>query len=100
MAGLSNIADEADPDGFGFPQLSSEYILEQDPDLIFLADTICCGQNQDTLATRPGWDKLTAVQSDGVIELDDDISSRWGPRIVELLDTIVTAANELQPAGA
>ncbi len=100
MAGLTNIADEADPDGFGFPQLSSEYILEQDPDLIFLADTICCGQNQETLAARPGWDELTAVQTDGVVELDDDIASRWGPRIVELLDTIVAAVNELQPAGA
>ncbi|MFV1990387.1 MAG: ABC transporter substrate-binding protein, partial [Acidimicrobiales bacterium] len=100
MVGLTNIADEADPDGYGYPQLSAEYILEQDPDLIFLADTVCCGQSQDTLTDRPGWDELTAVQTNGVVPLDDDIASRWGPRIVELLDSIVSAVNELQPAEA
>ncbi len=100
MAGLTNIADEADPDGYGYPQLSAEYILEQDPDLIFLADTICCAQDADSLGNRPGWDELTAVQNDGIVPLDDDIASRWGPRIVELLDTIVSAVNELQPAEA
>jgi len=91
MAGLVNIADEADVDGFGFPQLSVEYILEQDPDFIFLADTKCCGQDASTVAARPGWDELTAVREGRVIELDDDIASRWGPRIVEFFATITDA---------
>ncbi len=91
LAGLENIADEADEDGFGFPQLSAEYILEQDPDLIFLADTKCCGESVETLAARPGWGQLTAVQEGNVIELDDDIASRWGPRVVEFLRVVVEA---------
>ncbi len=89
--GLANIADPADADGFGYPQLSEEFIIEQDPDLIFLADTKCCAQDAATVASRPGWDELTAVQMGRVIELDDDVASRWGPRISVLLSEIAEA---------
>lgn len=101
LAGLVNIADANDPDGFGYPQLSAEYLLDQDPDLIFLADTKCCGESAETLAARPGWDQLSAVQNGNVIELDDDIASRWGPRLVDFLQVIVDATADLalEPAG-
>ena len=84
--GLENIADEADVDGFGYPQLSAEYILEQDPDLIVLTD--CCGDTAESVAERPGWDAITAVQNDAVAVVDSDIASRWGPRIVEFIRTV------------
>ncbi|MBU1494753.1 MAG: ABC transporter substrate-binding protein [Actinobacteria bacterium] len=92
LAGLRNIADPADDTGSGYPQLSAEYILQADPDFIFLADTVCCGQSAATLAGRPGWETLTAVREGRVIELDDDVASRWGPRIVDFLRTVTTAA--------
>lgn len=92
MAGMTNIADPADEAGFGYPQLSAEYILEADPDFIFLADTVFAGQNADTVAARPGWETLSAVQEGRVIALNDDLASRWGPRIVEFLETVVAAA--------
>ena len=38
--GLVNIADDADEDGSGYPQLSSEFVVSADPDLLFLADTL------------------------------------------------------------
>lgn len=91
LFGLDNVADPADTDGYGYPQLSAEYILDVDPDFIFLADTKCCSQTAGTVATRPGWGTLTAVTGGNVIELDDDIASRWGPRIVDLLDAIQEA---------
>jgi len=91
MAGLRNIADAADSDATGYPQLSAEYVLEQDPDLIFLADTKCCAQSLATVAARPGWDRLSAVRDGRVIELDDDIASRWGPRVVDFLQVVVDA---------
>ncbi|MCJ7725894.1 MAG: ABC transporter substrate-binding protein [Acidimicrobiia bacterium] len=91
LVGLQNIADPADDAGFGYPQLSAEYILEADPDFIFLADTVCCGQSAATLAERPGWDTLGAVRNGRVIELDDSVSSRWGPRIVDFLRIVTTA---------
>ena len=51
LFGLHNIADPADSDGnsYGYPQLSDEYIVDADPDVIFLADTLCCGQTPKRL---------------------------------------------------
>jgi iron complex transport system substrate-binding protein len=83
--GLENIADPADAQGGGYPQLSAEYILAADPDFILLADTKCCGQSVESLAARPGWDRLGAVAGGRVLALDDDVASRWGPRVVDLL---------------
>jgi iron complex transport system substrate-binding protein len=91
LVGLENIADEAKGAGSGYPQLSAEYILDADPDLIFLADTKCCDQSAATVAERPGWDRLSAVENDAVVGLDDDIASRWGPRVVDLLRVVATA---------
>ena len=93
LFGLHNIADPADSDGssYGYPQLSDEYIVDADPDLIFLADTLCCGQNAETVAARTGWDLLSAVQNGRVVELNDDIVSRWGPRLVEFIAAISDA---------
>ena len=91
MVGLENIADEAKGAAGGYPQLSAEYIIDADPDLIFLADTKCCGQSPATVADRPGWDRIEAVERGNVIPLDDDVASRWGPRIVEYLRRIGAA---------
>ena len=96
LAGLGNIADQAGGADTGYPQLSAEYIVQADPDLIFLADTKCCGESAETIAARPGWDQLTAVTAKRVVELDDDIASRWGPRVVDLLETIVRAVERVE----
>lgn len=89
--GLVNIADAVGGDS-EYPQLSAEHIIEQDPDLILLADTKCCGQNAETVAARPGWSTLKAVAGGGVVELDDDVASRWGPRLVDLVRQVADAA--------
>jgi iron complex transport system substrate-binding protein len=99
LFGLENIADKADGAGTGYPQLSAEYIVSADPDLIFLADTKCCGQSASTVARRPGWDHITAVQNGGVVELDDDIASRWGPRIVEYARIVADSLTRMEQAG-
>lgn len=97
LLGLENVADAADPEGlaFGYPQLNEEFIVDADPDIIFLADTLCCAQNAATVADRPGWDQMSAVQAGNVIELNDDIVSRWGPRIVEFIETAGNAVADL-----
>lgn len=92
--GLTNIADKAKEASSGYPQLSAEYIVVADPTLILLADTKCCGQSAITVAKRPGWADLQAVADGGVVELDDDIASRWGPRIVQLLQQVGAAVQE------
>lgn len=95
LAGFENIADDADPDGHGYPQISAEFLIEADPDIIFLADADCCGQSAETVAKRPGWSAMTAVEDATIFELDEDIASRWGPRIVDLLEELVSIRAEL-----
>jgi iron complex transport system substrate-binding protein len=92
LFGLTNIADGVEA-GSDYPQLSAEVIVSANPDLIFLADTKCCGQTAETVAKRDGWKQMNAVISGAVIELDDDIASRWGPRIVELVKAIADAVS-------
>jgi iron complex transport system substrate-binding protein len=88
LFGLRNIADKAAGAGSGFPKLSGEYVIAANPDLVFLADSECCGQSLATVAARPGWDTIAAVRERRVIRLDDDVSSRWGPRVVGLVRTV------------
>ena len=88
MFGVENIADEAKGAGSGYPQLSSEYIVDRDPSLIVLADGECCGQSAATVADRPGWGDMSAVTDGSVIEVDDDVASRWGPRVVDFMRAV------------
>jgi iron complex transport system substrate-binding protein len=99
MFGLQNIADLAD-DPSGYPQLSAEAIVEADPDLIFLADTKCCGESLETVSARPGWADITAVRDGNAFEMDDDIASRWGPRVVDYARQVHDAVQQVSvPAG-
>jgi len=87
LFGLRNIADNVEA-GNDYPQLSAEVIVSADPDLIFLADTKCCNETAETVAARDGWGLLKAVTNNQIIELDDDIPSRWGPRVIEFVIAI------------
>jgi iron complex transport system substrate-binding protein len=89
LAGLTNISDTSADAASGYPQLSSEFIVNADPAIVFLADTKCCGQSAKTLAQRPGFEKLSAISQGSVVELDDDVASRWGPRTVDFVKAIV-----------
>jgi len=94
MFGLRNVADEA-KGGTDYPQLSAEYVVSANPELIVLADTVCCAQTARTVASRPGWSRIAAVRSGSVVRLDDSIASRWGPRLVNLVRAIGTALDRL-----
>lgn len=94
LFGLRNIADAARGSS-DYPQLSPEYVVSADPDLIVLADTVCCGQKAQTVAARPGWSRIAAVRTGSVVRLDDSIASRWGPRLVNLVRAVGTALQRL-----
>ena len=94
LLGLSNIADPAIEGGFGWPQLSAEFIIDADPDLIFLGNA-SWGESAETVAARPGWGSLTAVQKSQVIPVDTDTSGRWGPRVVDFLRSVRSAIEKL-----
>jgi iron complex transport system substrate-binding protein len=95
LFGLRNIADAADSTGSEYPQLSAEYIVSANPQLIVLADSRCCGQTAATVASRAGWSGIAAVRSHNVIAVDDSIASRWGPRIVDFVASIGKALRRI-----
>jgi iron complex transport system substrate-binding protein len=94
LLGMRSIADTATGAAAagGYPELSPEFILKANPDYILLSDTgDNGGQTLASVAARPGWSALTAVKDKHVIVLNADIASRWGPRIVQLLQTVANA---------
>ena len=93
--GVVNIADAHSTSAdAGYPQLSAEYIVSANPKLIFLADTICCKVNEAKVATRAGFAKVSAVLYGHVVGLDDDIASRWGPRLGVLMGQVTAAVKK------
>ncbi len=93
--GVVNIADAKSTSAdAGYPQLSAEYIVSANPKLIFLADTLCCKITPAKVASRPGFAKVSAVVTGHVVNLSDDVASRWGPRLVLLMNQITAAVKK------
>lgn len=93
LFGLENIADEAPGAETGYPQLSAEYVVGAAPDLIVLADTVCCDQTAEALAQRPAFDTVPAVQEGRVLAASDDVASRWGPRVADFAESVAEILN-------
>jgi iron complex transport system substrate-binding protein len=83
--GAVNIADaDSTTADAGYPELSAEYIISANPKLIFLADSV----TPASVAKRTGFNKVSAVEHHNVVELNDDIASRWGPRLDILMNEL------------
>ncbi len=91
--GFENVADPADPDGFGYPQVTPEFLVEANPELIVITDQV--GYTTDDVAARPGWDVIAAVENSNIVSLDADVASRWGPRVAELAELIAGLATSV-----
>ena len=94
LAGLRNVADKAKK-AAPYPKLSAEYVVSANPDLVVLADTVCCKQSKATIAKRPGFAKMAAVRRNAVLAVPDDLASHWGPRIVDFLDLVARQVREM-----
>ena len=94
LFGFRDIADAAGGTGGGYPQLSGEYIVAKNPQIIVLADTRCCGQTYGSVSSRPGWGTVSAVQHHRVFAANDDVASRWGPRIVQFARSVARIAKD------
>lgn len=86
--GAINIADAAlGADSSGYPQLSAEYLLKSDPQVVFLADAQY-GTTIESVSKRAGWSQMSAVINQKIVALPADIPSRWGPRLVDFYKLI------------
>ena len=97
LFGLTNIADAASkPSDDGYPELSEEYIVTAKPQIIFLSDNQAAdgGQSPAVVARRPGWSAIPAVKDHEVVGLNDDVASRWGPRLPLLVAEIAQAVEQ------
>jgi iron complex transport system substrate-binding protein len=88
LFGMRDIADGAGH-GSAYPQISAEYVLKENPDYVFLADTVCCHQSPASFAKRPGFGVLRAVKLHHVIGVNDTVASEWGPHTVELFVELI-----------
>jgi iron complex transport system substrate-binding protein len=91
MVGLENIASEP---GSVSIQLTAEAIVDANPHIIFLTNA-AFGVDAEAVAARDGWADIEAVRTGQIVELDTDIASRWGPRIVDLMETVVDAVSQV-----
>lgn len=83
-AGGFNIASQVtDP----YPQLSLEQIVTDNPSIIILGDSMW-GVTPESVAARPGWESVAAVQNGQVFAFDDNLVSRPGPRLVDGLEQL------------
>ena len=96
--GVVNIADEVDPDGYGYPQLTEEYIVEANPELIVITDLV--GYTAEDVAARPGWGEVAAVRSGDIVMVNADVASRWGPRLPQFINAVAEALQSVAESAS
>ena len=81
MLGLENIF--ADVEGWG--EVSEEQVLERNPDYI-VTISMYYGEGPtpiEEILSRPGWENVTAVQNEAILNLQDNELSRPAPRLAD-----------------
>lgn len=85
MAGGQNVGGVLKSD---YAQISQEDLIVQNPDIILLGDALYGGVKPEQVAARPGWNGIAAVKNNRVLEFNDDLVSRPGPRMVQGLEEL------------
>jgi iron complex transport system substrate-binding protein len=70
-----------------FGSISSEEVINQNPDFILLGDT-AYGVTIESVKQRPGWSAINAVKNDRIYAFDDNIVSRPTARIVDAIEIL------------
>ena len=88
MAGGVNIFADLGED---YPSISSEEVIEKDPQVILGPSNHGDQLTSEIIAEREGWNDLSAVQNGRIYIIDGNIVSRAGPRVVDALEAIAQA---------
>ena len=62
-------------------------VVAADPAFIILGDARY-GVSPESIAQRPGWENLSAVKNGQVLPFNDDLVTRPGPRLVDVLEEL------------
>lgn len=79
MIGVTNIFEDLE----GWAEVSEEQVLERNPDYI-MTISMYFGEGPtpiEEIKSRPGWENITAVKEDRILNLDNDELSRPAPRL-------------------
>lgn len=86
LAGGRNVADTIQRDYF---QVSGEWVLSQNPDVIFCFFMSSAIPARDMIMSQPGWGSVNAVRSGRVYAgMDNNLVLRPGPRMIEGIEAI------------
>ncbi len=81
LCGLTNAFADVE----GWAEISQEQVLERNPDYI-VTNTVYSGEGltpAEEIASRAGWEDVTAVREGAIYNADSDMVSRPGPRLVQ-----------------
>ena len=86
MVNAENIMADQD----GWFQVDPEEIVSRNPDVMLITYDYVEGI-VEKVKQRDGFDTVTAIQNDEVVQVDEDATSRPGPRLVEGLEEVAKA---------
>lgn len=66
-----------------YPTVSEESIIKRNPDVILIPAS--SGITVESVKHRKGWSKISAVQKNQIYIIDDNIYTRAGPRIIQVI---------------
>ena len=85
LAGGENIAHNTSSE---YPEVLDEFVLAQDPEIIVYTSGVMSSTTAESIAARPGWENISAITNDMIFSVDDNLLSRYGPRIVDGLEEL------------
>lgn len=72
-----------------YTRVSSEVLVERDPQIIFAPTTHSTEVKLESFATRPGWENVTAVREGKIFIINGDQVSRCGPRLLDAMEQMI-----------
>lgn len=85
LAGGTNIGAIKDTE---YPSVTDEFVVSQNPDIIVYTTGPSTTTNSTEIQARPGWNQTNAVSHMKIYSMDDNLISRYGPRIIDGLELL------------
>lgn len=90
LINAENIAGDQE----GWPQFSEEEVIGQNPDVILITYGYYVENAKDEVLKRNGWQDVNAIKNGQVYDIDNDMVTRAGPRLVKGVEEL---ANVIYP---